>query len=435
MRLRYFLLLLIPFAALQIDAQILKSNGSIIQISAGGTIFCNGGISLSNSTQFTNNGQLTATKNSILPQAGDFNFASNSTVAGNGEYQIEQNWINDANFSGGTSEVILFGNTEQFITSTNGTVTTFNDLTLSGAGVGINRRKTLSNVNSGTGSMGVLQINNRELATENQSFEVANPSTSAILYDNTFGSEGFVSSIGGGYLVRNTNQTNAYFFPLGSATGTYRFRPIVLTPTNASNNSFNARLNNYNADNDGFFLAQHEAVIDQAQTLFYHSIERSSGAAGADIQIYFIPASDGDWLSAAHWLPTDTEWKDLTNTNMLGTSNFSIVEKTAWGFNKPGHPYVLVKNIEGSLVIPNVFTPNNDGANDEFSITSSNLTDYQLIILNRWGNLMFESNDPANSWDGTSDGKACPDGTYFYLLKAKMGSQEILKQGHLTLSQ
>ena len=78
------------------------------------------------------------------------------------------------------------------------------------------------------------------------------------------------------------------------------------------------------------------------------------------------------------------------------------------------------------LKIPNIFTPNGDGINDFFQIgygeqgrPINDLNEYflshKLVIFNRWGKIVYESNDYRNDWDG---GKL-PDGTYFYVLDCK----------------
>lgn len=65
------------------------------------------------------------------------------------------------------------------------------------------------------------------------------------------------------------------------------------------------------------------------------------------------------------------------------------------------------------LTIPNVMTPNGDQANQYFEITNlSYFKDSHLIIFNRWGRKVFESDDYDNKWDG----RDCSDGTYFYVL-------------------
>ncbi len=66
------------------------------------------------------------------------------------------------------------------------------------------------------------------------------------------------------------------------------------------------------------------------------------------------------------------------------------------------------------LYIPNAFTPNGDGLNDIFMPKGMALTKYHLAIYNRWGELIFESNDMLNGWDGTFRGKECKTDAYVY---------------------
>ena len=63
------------------------------------------------------------------------------------------------------------------------------------------------------------------------------------------------------------------------------------------------------------------------------------------------------------------------------------------------------------------FTPNNDGMNDEYlAVHSCDFTSFNMKILNRWGKVIFETNDPYTGWDGTVDGELVPNGTYIYHL-------------------
>jgi gliding motility-associated-like protein len=66
--------------------------------------------------------------------------------------------------------------------------------------------------------------------------------------------------------------------------------------------------------------------------------------------------------------------------------------------------------------MPNVFTPDNDGSNDVFSINPENAIALDMVILNRWGNVVFESTDVNAVWNGKNmnTGAPCNDGTYFY---------------------
>jgi gliding motility-associated-like protein len=78
-----------------------------------------------------------------------------------------------------------------------------------------------------------------------------------------------------------------------------------------------------------------------------------------------------------------------------------------------------------TIFIPNVFTPNGDGINDEFSIL--NLETYEeslLSIYNRWGEKVFDSSDKNVKWDAKNE----PDGLYFYNLDRKDCNQTLTKQ-------
>jgi gliding motility-associated-like protein len=86
------------------------------------------------------------------------------------------------------------------------------------------------------------------------------------------------------------------------------------------------------------------------------------------------------------------------------------------------------------IIIPNVFSPNGDGANDNFFITASGLKEYSLSIYNRWGELMFESGSPRDKWDGTHSGKKCEDATYFFILKARSTNKDYSTTGTITLT-
>ena len=72
-----------------------------------------------------------------------------------------------------------------------------------------------------------------------------------------------------------------------------------------------------------------------------------------------------------------------------------------------------------SIFIPNVFTPNGDGLNDNFyAVIGCDLDYYAMYIFNRWGQLIFESSDQYEVWDGKYEGKEVPDGVYFYLMES-----------------
>jgi gliding motility-associated-like protein len=70
------------------------------------------------------------------------------------------------------------------------------------------------------------------------------------------------------------------------------------------------------------------------------------------------------------------------------------------------------------LFAPNAFTPDFDGYNDRFFLVCSSpgsLTYFEVSIYNRWGQLIFTSEDIGEGWDGTIDGKPCQSDVYTYI--------------------
>jgi len=73
------------------------------------------------------------------------------------------------------------------------------------------------------------------------------------------------------------------------------------------------------------------------------------------------------------------------------------------------------------IFIPNSFTPNGDGINDIFSVVSHDLLEFDIKIFNRWGEMVYQSNDPAAGWAGGHKGGEyfSPDGVYTYVARIK----------------
>jgi gliding motility-associated-like protein len=87
-----------------------------------------------------------------------------------------------------------------------------------------------------------------------------------------------------------------------------------------------------------------------------------------------------------------------------------------------------------TFYIPNSFTPDGNGINDEFFGTGEGFDVYNMKIFDRWGELIFESNDPEHHWDGTFKGQQVQQGTYayrFYVLDWQ--KDDHFYEGHVTL--
>ena len=89
------------------------------------------------------------------------------------------------------------------------------------------------------------------------------------------------------------------------------------------------------------------------------------------------------------------------------------------------------------IYVPNAFTPNNDGVNDAFAVEGVDPQGYRLEIYNRWGDLIFKSEDPKEVWQGNlqqGDGEFfVQDGVYLWRLRYEMRDGPRWAQGHVTL--
>ncbi len=81
---------------------------------------------------------------------------------------------------------------------------------------------------------------------------------------------------------------------------------------------------------------------------------------------------------------------------------------------------------DSCFIIPNVFTPNNDGFNDYFVIQNTLSWNINLQVYNRWGNIVYQNNNYQNNWEG----KDVADGVYYYIIVAKNNLSGFEKNYH-----
>ncbi len=85
-------------------------------------------------------------------------------------------------------------------------------------------------------------------------------------------------------------------------------------------------------------------------------------------------------------------------------------------------------------ILPNSFTPNGDGINDEFFLTFPGSTGVHVTILNRWGNRIRELNALHEKWDGKVNDQPVSEGVYFYTYEVSFPNQaQVTGHGFLTL--
>jgi gliding motility-associated-like protein len=78
------------------------------------------------------------------------------------------------------------------------------------------------------------------------------------------------------------------------------------------------------------------------------------------------------------------------------------------------------------IIIPNAFSPNGDGINDTWVITNLSIYPGATInVFNRYGQLVYHSENNSKAWDGTYNGKSLPTGTYYYIIDLKNNEKKI----------
>ncbi|NNM94936.1 MAG: T9SS type B sorting domain-containing protein [Bacteroidia bacterium] len=107
-------------------------------------------------------------------------------------------------------------------------------------------------------------------------------------------------------------------------------------------------------------------------------------------------------------------------------------------FNSLGCPDSAseVLNVKDKVLFPNIFTPNGDGKNDMFMVKISEALCYNCQIYNRWGTLMYESDDINRGWDGKDrrTGDAASNGEYYYIVHyCDKNNTPFTRYGYFTL--
>jgi len=99
---------------------------------------------------------------------------------------------------------------------------------------------------------------------------------------------------------------------------------------------------------------------------------------------------------------------------------------------------VTIKVVEntncGQIFVPDAFSPNNDGQNDVLYVFGGCITSMTFQVFDRWGNKVFESNNPSQGWDGKYNGEVMNTGTYVYHLMATLSNNTtVTRKGNITL--
>lgn len=155
------------------------------------------------------------------------------------------------------------------------------------------------------------------------------------------------------------------------------------------------------------------------------------GFVGDEVQLLATGSSNNGSYT---WYPS-TYLSCDNCVDPIVTSPHSITYKVAFEDENGCRAIDQVRiHFEGLIYVPNTFTPDGDEFNNEFLTFGGNIEKFEILIFNRWGELLFESHDINIGWDGTYGGKMCQDGTYIWKIKyedTEGNSNELV--GHVNL--
>lgn len=82
---------------------------------------------------------------------------------------------------------------------------------------------------------------------------------------------------------------------------------------------------------------------------------------------------------------------------------------------------IHIRQCDFPLFVPNAFTPNDDGDNDQFFVQGAldEIQSYEMVVFSRWGDTVFRSTNPTDQWNGRFRGKTVGDGVYVWIIKVQ----------------
>lgn len=158
-------------------------------------------------------------------------------------------------------------------------------------------------------------------------------------------------------------------------------------------------------------------------------------------KIEFQNSSSGNYSSSA-WNFGDGSFTNQTHPSHsfydVGFFNVTLIVSNIHNCVDSVTKQIEIKDIP-TIFVPNAFTPKNgDGLNDVFAVKGINFNEFTMLIFDRWGEKIYETNDPTQGWNGTFKGQECKMDTYIYKISYKFlyGSQRGVAKtlvGHVTL--
>jgi gliding motility-associated-like protein len=148
-------------------------------------------------------------------------------------------------------------------------------------------------------------------------------------------------------------------------------------------------------------------------------------------------ASANSGYSFDHWEAQNHTFNNANNINdtLVFSSSDTITAYFVQDQTTPVDSTEIPEDGFTGVHIPNAFSPNNDGQNDFLQqFIGYDILNFKLIIIDRWGQIMFETTSPDTFWDGTYKGKLVNTGVYTYVVEYQTNQGQILKKsGNITV--
>jgi gliding motility-associated-like protein len=162
----------------------------------------------------------------------------------------------------------------------------------------------------------------------------------------------------------------------------------------------------YTADKEGLYWVE---VLSELGCRFYDTVDIVSTLCTGH-EITLDPEINGPYMNYL-WSDNSTDqeltvsdsgyyWLDVSNPCGLDTDTV----------------YLEYINCNPALFVPNAFSPNGDLKNDIFLPKGVNIGQYRMLIYDRWGSMVFESNSLEYGWNGKIKGEPCPTGVYVWVI-------------------
>ncbi len=249
-------------------------------------------------------------------------------------------------------------------------------------------------------------------------FNVQSPGCAPYLaaFTNTSaGGQSFEWTFGNGQTSSDINPSILYTTP-----GNYSVRMIAIDP-----NTCNLRDT----------VTKTVVVLPKPAAMFSYSPNPSEENIPTTFTNLSDPATRYKWLFGDGDSLITIRQDTLVRHQYLQTGQYNVCLIT---FNDIGCSDTLCRVVQAAVNplvdVVTAFTPNNDGKNDRAMVIGFGVSKMTFRIFNRWGQLMFESNDPKIGWDGRFNGTEQPMDVYGYTLDAELlTGEKSKKSGSITL--